>query len=142
MRAAAFDRRRSRRAGMTIPFGSGVDELDLDPDDRADAHRLRFGREADHAIEAPEVGDREPGQAELDRPADEILDRRGAVEEREVRTAVKLRVGRWHARGPAAQGRFLGLPIIEQMFYPWRRNIQMGCRVRGQWIKTFAPLPS
>ena len=73
--------------------GGRVDELHLDADDRAEAGLRRRGREPDDAVQALVVRDREAGQVELNRPFDEVLDRRCPVEEREVRVAVELRVG-------------------------------------------------
>jgi hypothetical protein len=48
------------------------------------------------------VRDREPRQADLDPARDQILDRRRAIEEREVRVAVELRVG--HRERPSEAG--------------------------------------
>ncbi len=71
----------------------GIGQLDLDPDHRVQAGRLRGGREPDSAVQALVVGDRQPGEAELDGPRDEIVRCRGPVEEREMAVAVQLGVG-------------------------------------------------
>ena len=70
-----------------------VEQLDLDPDDRVDAGRLRRGGEPDDAVEALVVGDGQAGQAKLDRSLDELVGGRRPVEKREVRVAVELGVG-------------------------------------------------
>jgi hypothetical protein len=71
-----------------------VAQLDLDPEDRPQPDLLARRRRADDPVEALVIGDAEPGQAELDRPLGQLVRRRRAVEEREVRVAVELRVGR------------------------------------------------
>ncbi len=70
----------------------GVEQLDLDPDDRVQPSGLRGGREPDRAVEALVVRDREPGQAQLHGPRDEVVRRGRAVQEREVAVAVQLGV--------------------------------------------------
>ena len=95
-RLAPLDR---RRAGMTMPVGIGrrrIQELDLDPEHRPQAHRLGRGGEPHHAVQPVVIGDGQPGQPELRRPLGHVLDRRGAVQEREVGVAVELGVGRRH----------------------------------------------
>ncbi len=86
-----------RRDHDATRVGRGrVLELDLDSDDRTQPHCRRRGGETHHPVEPVVVRDREAGEAQLDRSLDHVLDRRGAVQEREVRVAVELGVGRWH----------------------------------------------
>ena len=74
-----------------VGIGDGrVEELHLHPHDRAQPGLASGGREADRAVQALVVGHREAGQAELDRPLDEVIRRRRTVEEREVGVAVEL----------------------------------------------------
>ncbi len=77
--------------------GGRVEQLDLDPDDRMQPDGLSRPDEAHRAVQAGVVGDGQPGQPQLDGPLDQVVRRRGAVEEREVRVAVQFRVrGRGH----------------------------------------------
>jgi len=87
--------------------GGGIEELDLHADDRAEAGLLGCRCESDDAVEALVVRDREARQAELDRPLDEVLDRRGPVEEREVGVAVELGEG-WLDHDRPASGAVWG----------------------------------
>jgi hypothetical protein len=91
--------------------GNGIEQLDLDPDDRTDPGLLGRPSETDDAVEPQVFGRGEARQAELERPLDELVGRRGAVEKREVGVAVKLGV-RCHR----------GLLMIEQMFCYDHRN--------------------
>ena len=79
----------------------------------------RGGREPDDAVEALVIGHGQRRQAELDRPVDQFVGRRGPVQEREVRVAMELGVG---SRRGGSTGH-LGIPgldrgpsMIEQMF--------------------------
>ena len=83
----------------------GIDELELQPDDRVQAGRLGRGRESDGAVEAAVVSHGEGGEPELDRPLDQVVHGRRAVEEREVRVAVQLGVGREGHRRADRRGR-------------------------------------
>ena len=87
-------------------IGNGsVEQLDLQPDDRVEPGRLRGSREAHHPVQAQVIGDRQPGQAEFDRPLNEVLDRGCPVKERKVGVAVKLRVRELsHGIGPGIGG--------------------------------------
>ena len=81
-----------------------VKQLDLDPDHRVDPGGLGGGREPDRAVQALVVRDRQPGEAQLDGPLDEVVGRRRPVEEREVGVAVQLGVGGMgHGRSPGAE---------------------------------------
>ena len=83
---------------------------------------LGRGREPDRAVQALVVGDREDGRPELDRPRDEVVGRRGAVEEREVAVAVELGVsGHERVSGGRAQ-------IVEQMFDSCQRDTDRSMR--------------
>src|SRR5712675_1475096 len=64
--------------------GNGIEQLDLDPDDRVDPGRLGRPCEPDDAVEAEMIRCRQARQAELDRTLDELVGRGGAVEKREV----------------------------------------------------------
>ena len=78
------------------PLGIGGDrvaQLDLDAEHRPEADLIECAGRPDDAVQALVVGDRETGQAELDRPLGELVRRRGAVEEREVGVAVELGIG-------------------------------------------------
>ncbi len=81
-----------------VGIGSGrVEQLDLDPDDRVQPDGLGRPDEAHRAVQAGVVGDGQPGQPQLDGPLDQVVRRRGAVEEREVGVAMQFRVrGRGH----------------------------------------------
>ena len=85
---------------MTIPSGSGdgrIEQLDLETDDRMEPGRLGRADETDRAVQAGVVRDGEPGQPQLDGPIDQVVGRRGAVEEREVGVAMEFGVrGRCH----------------------------------------------
>ena len=70
-----------------------------------DPGRLGRPREPDDPIEAEMIRRGQARQAELDRPLDELVGRRGAVEKREVGVAVELGI-RCHR----------GLQMIEHMF--------------------------
>jgi hypothetical protein len=70
-----------------------VHELDLDPHDRPQPRLLGRGRETDDAVEAPVVRDRQTGEPQFDGALDQLVRRRGAIEEREVSVAVELGVG-------------------------------------------------
>jgi hypothetical protein len=71
----------------------GIDELDLDPDDRTHPGGLGCGGISDHAVQPVVVGDRQPGESERGSALGHLLDRGRAVQEREVAVAVELRVG-------------------------------------------------
>ena len=71
-----------------------VQQLHLDPDHRVQPRGLRRGREPDRPVQPLVVRDGEPGETELDGPRDQVVGRGGPVEEREVRVAVQLGVGR------------------------------------------------
>ena len=92
-------------------------QSDLQPDDRMDPRGLRGSHEADGAVQTGVVRDRQPGQPEGDGPLGQVVGRRGAVKEREIRVAMQFGVrDRGHGirsgRGPAGRG-----PVsIEQMF--------------------------
>ena len=103
---------------------AGVEQLDLEPQDRVQPGGLGRGREPDRAVQALVVGDRERRHPELDRPRDEVVGRRGAVEEREVAVTVELGVsGHETVSGGRAQ-------IVEQMFGSCQREI--GARRRNR----------
>ncbi len=83
----------------------GVEEFDLQPDDRVEPGSLGGGGEAHHPVQAQMVRDRKAGQAEFDRSLDEVVDRRRSVKEREVGVTVQLRVGELsHGKVPASGG--------------------------------------
>ena len=69
-----------------------IEQLDLETDDRVESHRLGRGHETDRAVQPGVVRDGQPGQAQLDRPLDQVVGRRGAIEEREVGVAVEFGV--------------------------------------------------
>ncbi len=124
---AAAPRPPPRRDHDAARVGSSrVLELDLDPDDRTHSRRRRSGGKTHHSVEPVVVRDREPGEAQLGRPLDHVLDRRGPVQEREVRVAVELGVGWWHWRPSRSHPGPRGLRTIEQMFYPESRNTFRG----------------
>jgi hypothetical protein len=78
------------------PVGVGDDriaELDLDPDHRPNTGFLERRTRSDDPVEALMIGDGEATQLELGRPLGQLVRGRGAVEEREVRVAMKLGVG-------------------------------------------------
>ena len=88
-----------------------IEQLDLEPDDRVEPGRLGRGDEPDRPVQAGVVRDGQPGQAQLDGPLDQVVGRRRAVEEREVRVAVEFGVrGLCHGslRSEAADR---GLPV-------------------------------
>jgi hypothetical protein len=61
-----------------------------------DAQRPRREVRARRAIDAVDVGQRDGGVAQRVRALDDVLRRRGAVEEREVRATVELGIaGSW-----------------------------------------------
>ena len=95
---AAAPSRSPGRDHHPVGIGSGrVEQLDLDADDRVQPHGLGRPDEAHRAVQTGVVGDGQPGQPQLDGPLDQVVRRRGAVEEREVRVAVQFRVrGRGH----------------------------------------------
>ena len=67
-----------------------VAQEDLEPDDRADP-RFEGGRaEADRAVQAVVIGDRQRAHPQPRRPFDQLVRARRPVEEREVRVAVQL----------------------------------------------------
>ena len=79
---------------VRLQIGHGcVDQLYLDPDDRPQARLLSRGGKANHAVEPVVVRDRQTGQTQLHGALNQLVRRRGAVEEREVRVAVELGVG-------------------------------------------------
>ena len=88
--------RHARRAGTTIPPGSGTaastSSISI-PITGCSPAASAARREPDRAVQALVVRDREPGQPELHGPRDEVVRRRRAVEEREVAVAVQLGVG-------------------------------------------------
>ncbi len=84
-----------------------VEQLELQPDDRVQPGLAGRGREPDDPVETLVIGDRERRQPELDRPLDELIGGRGAIQEREVRVAVELGVG---ARDGRSAGH-LGFPL-------------------------------
>ncbi len=75
-----------------VEYGS---DADLGPDDGLDAGRLAGLVEADRAVEAVVVGDRQGGHAEAPGGGDEFVDPPGAVAEREV--GVHVQVDEAHA---------------------------------------------
>ena len=78
------------------PFGirdERVAQLDLDAEDRTQPDLLVGRPSPDHPVQPLVVRDAEAGQAELDRPLGQLIRRGGAVEEREVRVAMELRIG-------------------------------------------------
>jgi hypothetical protein len=84
-----------------------VEQLDLHAHDRVEARLVGRGRETDGAVEALVVGQCDAGQAQLDGALNEILDARRAVEEREVRVAMKFGKGAGHGHRS----------ILERLFY-------------------------
>ena len=87
-----------------IGYGS-IEQLDFQPDDRVEPCCLRGSREAHHPVQAEMVGDRQPGQAEFDRPLNEVLDRGCPVKERKIGVTVELRVRELsHGIGPGIGG--------------------------------------
>jgi hypothetical protein len=75
-----------------------IAKLDLETEDWRQAGFLIRGRGPDDAVQALMVGDREPGQAQLDRSLGELVGRRCPIQEREVRVAMELGVGRHQDR--------------------------------------------
>ena len=73
----------------------GVEQLDLETDDRMDPGGLGRADETDRAIEAVVVRDGQPGQPQLDGPLDEVVRCRGTVEEREIGVAMEFGVRGW-----------------------------------------------
>jgi pyrroline-5-carboxylate reductase len=71
-----------------------VRRMQLGADDRVQPRLLRTVPEADGAVEAVRVGDRESAEPHLDGAIDEVLRMRGAIEEREVGMGVQLGVRR------------------------------------------------
>ena len=104
--------------------------------------RLRGSREAHHPVQAEVIGDRQPGQAEFDRPLNEVLDRGRPVKERKVGVAVELRVRELsHGIGPGIGGQMEGdnrtsvrlceSPAIAQQLGPRRRQKAVGTEFRS-----------
>ena len=76
-----------------VRVGDGrIEQLDLEPDDRMEPGRLGRGDETDGAVQAGVVRDGEPAQPQLDRPLDQVVGRRRAIEEREVGVAMEFGV--------------------------------------------------
>ena len=61
-------------------------------------------REPNHTVEALVIGQGKAGQTQLDGTLNQVLDARGAIEEREIRVAMELGEGTSH------------YPIIERLF--------------------------
>ena len=73
--------------------GERIEELDLHSD-----HRMQTGfagrrRKPDDPVQTTVIGHGQARQAQGERPLDELVDRRCAVEEREVRVAMEFGVG-------------------------------------------------
>ena len=121
-RRAAPAQSSARRQDDPVRVGrGGVLELDLDPDDRAEPDSLGCRGKAHDAVQPVVIGHGEPRQAQRSRSLGHVLDRRGAVEEREVGVAVELGVGRRHEARLALPNR-RGPVSIEQTFYQEPRN--------------------
>ena len=106
----------ARRDDEPVGIGRrGIQELDLDPEHRPEPHRRCRGGEPHDAVQPVVIGDGQPRQPELRRPLGHVLDRRRAVQEREVGVAVELGVGRRH-RCPTGFKGARGQVMIEQMF--------------------------
>ena len=90
--------RSARRDDDPGRVGDGrVEQLDLETDDRVEPGGLGRADETDRAVQAVVVRDGQPGQPQLDGPLDQVVGRRGPVEEREVGVAVEFGVrGRCH----------------------------------------------
>ena len=87
-----------------------IEQVDLESDDRAQAHVVHGAGETNGAVEAQVVGDGQRGIAQLMRSLGQLVDRRRTVEEREIGVAMKL-------------GEGLGQPpILERMFYEYHRD--------------------
>jgi hypothetical protein len=69
-----------------------IEQLHLQADDRTQPRFLGRRHEADRAVEALVIGQREGRQAKFDRSGHQVLGGRGTVEEREVRVAVEFGV--------------------------------------------------
>ena len=73
-------------------LGPGEAQGDLGAEDRRQAGCTGCLGETDHPVHAVVVGNRQGGEAEVDRLFDQFLGVRGAVQEAEVRVAVQLGV--------------------------------------------------
>ena len=88
----------SRRAScrdddVTRVRGERIAQLDLHPDHRLEPRLAGRRGKPDDPVEAVVVRHGQAGQAERERLLDELIDRRGAIEKREVRVAMELGVG-------------------------------------------------
>ena len=81
-----------------------IEQVDLHPDDRPQAGLLRGRRETHCAVEALVIGQRDCRKTQLGGAFGQVVDGRGAVEEREIGVAVELGEGGGHSA------------IIERMF--------------------------
>ncbi len=72
---------------------SRVEQLDLQADDRSQPRLLGSGHEPDGSVETLMVGHRQAVEAQLDGTGDQVLGRRGAIEEGEVGVRVELAEG-------------------------------------------------
>ena len=70
-----------------------VGQFYLYPDDRPQPCLLSRSRKSDHSVEAAVIRDRQAGQPQLNGTLHQLLRRRGAIEEGEVRVAVEFGVG-------------------------------------------------
>jgi hypothetical protein len=92
--------------------GRRVGQFYLYPHDRPQPGLLGRGRKSNHAVEAAVICDRQAGQSQLNGTFDQLVRRRGTVEEREVGVAVEFGVGGHWASAVLS----LGVPSIERTF--------------------------
>jgi hypothetical protein len=83
-----------RRIGETVGWRTWRAEGELSAENGREAVRTGGLGEADDAVEAVVIGDREPGEPEPGGLVGQLLGMAGAVEEGEVGVAVQLGVGR------------------------------------------------
>ena len=76
----------------------GIAKLDLQTEDRRQTSLLIRSGGPDDAVQALMVGDRKPGQAQLDGSLRQLVGRRRPIQEREVRVAMELGIGRHRDR--------------------------------------------
>ncbi len=107
--------------GIGIRHGR-IEQADLRADDPMQSGLLGGTHEPHRAVQAVVVGDGQSAQAVGHSTFDQIVRRRGPVEEREVGVGVELGVGDGRHSGRLDRTRWRGLTIIEQMFTVRTRN--------------------
>ena len=82
-----------------------IQQLDLDADDWMDPGGLCRTDETDSTVQPAMIGDRQPGQAQLECSIDDLVGRGCAIEKREVGVAMKLGVMGLSHESPGRTGR-------------------------------------